>query len=87
MTLTKYFEVEKVNKNSSAFVKELDLYPGDIVHVILEVKNKRVGDRNHASEVILKNWRNKETKTTTLNLFAKFIDSDAIEYVERETLI
>lgn len=82
MTLTRYFQVEKVNKKTSPFVKDLDLYPGDIVQVSLEVKNKRAGGRNYASEVILKNWRNKEIKTSTLNLFAKFIDGDHIEYVE-----
>lgn len=87
MTLARYFEVKKVNKASSAFVKELDLYQGDIVGVYLEVENKRVGDRNHASEILMRNWRNQYFKRTTLNLFAKFIDSDAIEYVERETLI
>ena len=87
MTLTKYFEVKKVNKKSSAFVKELDLYPGDIVGVYLEVENKRVGDRNHASEILMRNWRSQYFKRTTLNLFAKFINGDTIEYVERETIV
>ena len=87
MTLTKYFEVKKVNKQSSAFVKELSLYPGDIVQVCLKVENKRVGDRNHASDILMRNWSNQYFKRTTLNMFAKFINSDVIEYVERETLV
>ena len=87
MTLTKYFEVKAVNKKSSAFVKELSIYPGDIIGVYLEVENKRVGDRNHASEILMRNWSNQYFKRTTLNMFAKFINSDAIEYVERETLV
>ena len=87
MTLTKYFEVKKINKKSSTFVKELDLYPGDIVGVYLEVKNKRIFDRNYASEILMRNWTNQNFKRTTLNLFAKFINSNIIEYVERETIV
>lgn len=86
MTFERYLHVTKVNKKNSAFVKELDIEPGDIIGVYMTVQNKRVGDRNHATEVIMRNWRTVYFKRTTLNMLAKFVDSDIIEYKESNTI-
>lgn len=87
MVLGTYLIVKKINKKKNAIVQDLELQPGDIVEVSMQVKNQRAGSRNYASEIRLKNWRNLNTKNTTLNLLGRLIEDEVIEYSTKQTLV
>lgn len=87
MILGTYLIVKKINKKQNTIVQDLELQVGDVVEVTMPVKNQRAGGRNYASEILLKNWRNLNTKNTTLNLLGRFVEDKVIEYSTTQIIV